>query len=119
MSRDSHFHLTPPIDVSDHVLGEAHAPVSVLEYGDFECPNCKQAAPAVKLLLQRFPGRVRFAFRHFPLEEVHPHALAAAEVAEIAASLGIDPQTVRSTHHKAMLKLREHFADSDTARELK
>jgi protein-disulfide isomerase len=88
VSRDSHFQLTPPIDVSDHVLGEAHAPVSVLEYGDFECPNCKQAAPAVKLLLQRFPGRVRFAFRHFPLEEVHPHALAAAEVAEIAAAQG-------------------------------
>jgi protein-disulfide isomerase len=88
VSRDSHFQLTVPVDATDHVLGEPHAPVTVVEYGDFECPNCKQAAPAVKLLLQRFPGRVRFAFRHFPLEEVHPHALAAAEVAEIAAGQG-------------------------------
>jgi len=88
MSADSHFLLEPAADPTDHQLGEAHAPVSVLEFGDFECPNCKQAAPAVKLLLERFPGRVRFAFRHFPLEEVHPHALAAAEVAEIAAAQG-------------------------------
>jgi len=77
-----------PINASDHLLGESHAPLSVVEFGDFECPNCKQAAPAVRLLLDRFPGRIRFAFRHFPLEEVHPHALAAAETAEIAAAQG-------------------------------
>ena len=88
MSRPQPFELTSPIDATDHVLGEAHAPVAVLEFGDFECPNCKQAAPAVKLLLQRFPGRIRFAFRHFPQEEVHPHALQAAEVAEVAAAQG-------------------------------
>jgi protein-disulfide isomerase len=63
-----------------------HAPVTVVEYGDFECPNCKQAAPAVKLLLARFAGRVRFVYRHLPLEEVHPHALHAAEAAECAAA---------------------------------
>jgi protein-disulfide isomerase len=88
MSGRSHFELTVPIDATDHVLGELHAPVSVVEYGDFECPNCKQAAPAVKLLLERFAGRVLFAFRHFPLEEVHPHALLAAEVSEVAAAQG-------------------------------
>jgi protein-disulfide isomerase len=88
MSRPQPFELTIPIDATDHVLGEAHAPVGLLEFGDFECPNCKQAAPAVKLLLQRFPGRIRFAFRHFPQEEVHPHALLAAEVAEVAAAQG-------------------------------
>jgi len=60
----------------------------VVEYGDFECPNCKQAAPAEKLLLQRFQGRVRFVYRHFPLEEVHPHALHAALAAETAAAQG-------------------------------
>lgn len=68
--------------------GLAHAPVTVTEYGDFECPNCKQAAPAVKLLLRRFKDRIRFVYRHFPLEEVHPHALHAAEAAESAGGQG-------------------------------
>ena len=68
--------------------GPAHAPVTVVEYGDFECPNCKQAAPAVKLLLERFAERVRFVYRHFPLEEVHPHAVRAAEAAECAGGQG-------------------------------
>ena len=80
----SDFHLSPPVQSYDHALGAAHAPVTVVEFGDFECPNCKQAAPAVKLLLERFAERVRFVFRHFPLVEVHPHALAAA-LAAVAA----------------------------------
>ena len=58
--------------------------MTVVEYADFECPNCKQAAPAVKLLLEKFTERVRFVFRHFPLAEVHPHAVRAAEAAECA-----------------------------------
>jgi protein-disulfide isomerase len=82
------FELTVPVGPSDHFIGAAHAPVTVVEYGDFECPNCKQAAPVVKLLLAEFEGRLRFAFRHFPLEEVHPHALGAAEAAECAAGQG-------------------------------
>src|SRR5512142_1003501 len=80
--------LTPPVQSFDHSRGPDHAAVTVVEYGDFECPNCKQAAPAVKLLLERFAGRVRAVFRHFPLEEVHPHALAAAEAAECAGGQG-------------------------------
>jgi protein-disulfide isomerase len=80
------FELAVPVNPADHNLGPSHAPVTVVEYGDFECPNCKQAAPAVKLLLQRFTGRVRFVYRHFPLEEVHPHALHAALAAEVAAA---------------------------------
>jgi protein-disulfide isomerase len=78
------FELTVPVSPADHTVGPAHATVTVVEYGDFECPNCKQAAPAVKLLLHHFAGRIRFVFRHFPLEEVHPHALSAAEAAECA-----------------------------------
>jgi len=78
------FNLTIPLSATDHVIGPSHATISVVEYGDFECPNCKQAAPAVKLLLRHFDDRVRFAYRHFPLEEVHPHALHAAEAAECA-----------------------------------
>ncbi|HEV8095763.1 MAG TPA: DsbA family protein [Burkholderiales bacterium] len=82
------FELAVPVSSVDHMLGASHAPVTVVEYGDFECPNCKQAAPVVKLLLQRFAGRIRFAYRHFPLEEVHPHALHAALAAETAAGQG-------------------------------
>ena len=82
------FELTVPVDATDHLIGPAHAPVTVVEYGDFECPNCKQALPAVKLLLSRFRERIRFAYRHFPLEEVHPHALHAAEAAESAGAQG-------------------------------
>jgi len=73
---------------ADHTIGPAHAPVTVVEYGDFECPNCKQAAPVVKLLLTRFRERMQFVYRHFPLENVHPHALDAAEAAESAAGQG-------------------------------
>jgi len=80
--------LAVAVNAVDHVLGPEHAPVTVVEYGDFECPNCKLAAPAVKLLLERFTNRVRFAFRHFPLEQPHPHALAAAEAAECAGAQG-------------------------------
>jgi len=82
------FHLVEPLSPVDHVQGPEHAPVTIVEYGDFECPHCKQAAGAMKLLLARFEPRVRFAFRHFPLEEVHPHALRAAEVAECAGAQG-------------------------------
>jgi protein-disulfide isomerase len=82
------FYLTRPETPADHTIGPLDALVTVVEYGDFECPNCKQAAPAVKLLLKRFAGRVRFVYRHFPLEEVHPHALQAAEAAESAGSQG-------------------------------
>jgi protein-disulfide isomerase len=78
------FELSVPVGPADHVVGPSHAAVTVVEYGDFECPNCKQAAPAVKLLLKHFSGRIRFVYRHFPLEEVHPLAVHAAESAECA-----------------------------------
>ena len=84
MSLRQQFQLTVPVSPVDHALGPEHAPVTVVEYGDFECPSCKQAAPAVKLLLEQFVNRVRFVFRHYPLEQIHPHALRAAETAEVA-----------------------------------
>jgi protein-disulfide isomerase len=82
------FELSVPISAVDHATGAPHGIVTLTEYGDFECPNCKQAQPAVKLLLERFAGRVRFVYRHFPLEDVHPHALHAAQAAEAAAGQG-------------------------------
>jgi protein-disulfide isomerase len=80
--------LVVAVHASDHVLGHAHAPVTLVGYGDFECPGCKQAAPSVRMLLARFPRKLRVVFRHFPLESVHPHALAAALAAEAAGSQG-------------------------------
>lgn len=88
MNERGKFELAAPVEAIDHALGAAHARVTLVEYGDFQCPNCKQAAPAVKLLLERFPAEVRLVWRHFPLEEVHPHALDAALAAEAAAAQG-------------------------------
>lgn len=80
--------LAVPVTHLDHVLGTAQAPVTVVEYGDFECPACKLAYPAVKLLIKTYGSAVRFAYRHFPLVEVHPHAELAAEAAEAAGAQG-------------------------------
>ena len=80
--------LATPPEPTDHSLGSEHAPVTLVEYGDFECPSCKVAVQTPKLLLERFPNKVRFIFRHFPLPDAHPHALLAAEASEAAAGQG-------------------------------
>jgi protein-disulfide isomerase len=72
----------------DHVLGAAEARVIVVEYGDFECPICAQAYHVVKITLKQFERRIRFAFRHFPMVDAHPHAELAAEAAEAAGAQG-------------------------------
>jgi len=81
-------HLAVAIDALDHVQGVAHGGLSIVEYGDFECPSCAQAFPAVKMLIERFDNQLRFVFRHYPVPEVHPHAMLAAEAAEAAAAQG-------------------------------
>jgi protein-disulfide isomerase len=80
--------LAVPPEPTDHSQGPEHARVVVVEYGDFECPSCKVAATTPTLFMERFPNRVRFVFRHFPLEEAHPHALLAAEASEAAGAQG-------------------------------
>jgi protein-disulfide isomerase len=80
--------LVVPLQPTDHALGPRNARVIVVEYGDFECPFCREAAPVAKLMLKRFEGRVLLAFRHFPVEEAHPHALLAAQAAEAAGGQG-------------------------------
>ncbi len=77
-----------PLNFTDHVLGPASATVIVIEYADFQCPYCRAAYPAVKILLEHFKNRVRFAFRHFPVVAMHPHAERAAESAETAGAQG-------------------------------
>jgi protein-disulfide isomerase len=78
--------LAVPPEPMDHAQGADHARVTVVEYGDFECPSCKVAATTPTLLMERFPNKVRFIFRHFPILEAHPHAQLAAEAAEAAAA---------------------------------
>jgi protein-disulfide isomerase len=80
--------LALPVRPDDHALGPASAAVSLVEYGDFECPSCVQACHTVNMLLSHFGASLRFVFRHFPLREVHPHAELAAEAAEAAGAQG-------------------------------
>jgi Na+/H+ antiporter NhaA len=80
--------LAEPVDPErDHIRGPADAPVTVLEYGDFECPYCGQAEPVVRELLRNF-GDVTYVWRHLPLNDVHPRAQQAAEASEAAANQG-------------------------------
>jgi protein-disulfide isomerase len=80
--------LNRAVDDKDWVRGPADAPVTLLEYGDFECPFCGQAFWELKRLEQAVGDRVRFVFRHFPLTQAHPHAGLAAEAAEAAGAQG-------------------------------
>jgi protein-disulfide isomerase len=87
-SQDTPRTLTLPLGPADHIVGPSNAHHSVIEYGDFECPTCAQAHQSVKILLARFGHKIRFAFRHFPLIDAHPHAELAAEAAETAGAQG-------------------------------
>ncbi len=77
--------LKPPIGKQDHVRGHANAPVSLVEYGDFQCPNCGEAFPVVEEIVHELGHGLRFAYRHFPLATAHPLALPAAIASEAAA----------------------------------
>ncbi len=76
-----------PIDKTDHVIGDPNAKVEIIEYSDFECPFCGRFFPTVKRILKEYKGKVKFAYRHFPLS-FHPEAQKAAEASECAAEQG-------------------------------
>jgi protein-disulfide isomerase len=78
--------LTEPVTDDDHIRGPATAPVTLVEYGDYQCPYCGAAHPIVKELLRQRPTEVRMVYRHFPLTNVHQYAELAAEVAEAAGA---------------------------------
>jgi protein-disulfide isomerase len=81
--------LTVPVDEErDHIEGPADAAVTLVEYGDYECPYCGAAYPIVKEVQSRMDDRLRFVFRNFPITTSHPHAEQAAEAAEAAAAQG-------------------------------
>jgi len=100
--------LAFPVSANDHSQGRADAPVTMVEYGDYECPHCGHAYTIIKRVQARLGPALRFVFRNFPLSEVHPHALAAAELAEAAAAQGkfwpmhdalFEHQTALDDHH--------------------
>jgi protein-disulfide isomerase len=78
--------LAPPVSERDHIQGPGTAAVTLVEYGDYECPFCGQAYPIVKEIQRRLGDQLRFVFRNFPLTQSHPHAEHAAEAAEAAGA---------------------------------
>jgi protein-disulfide isomerase len=88
-TKESHYQLSEPVGVQEHVRGSRSAPISLVEYGDFECPYCRAAEPIVAALREAFGDQLSLTFRHFPMRAVHPHAQHAAEVAEAAGTQGM------------------------------
>ena len=80
--------LTIPVSAEDHAQGDTSAAITLVEYGDYQCPYCGAAYPLVQQVQQQFGADLRFVFRNFPLTQAHPLALMAAELAEAAATLG-------------------------------
>ena len=103
--------LAPPISDADHCLGPEQAPAALVEYGDYECPYCAAAHRVVQEVRRRMGDRLRFAFRHFPLASLHPHAERAAEAAEAAAAQGRFWEM-----HDSLYAEQDALEDSDLAR---
>ncbi len=97
---------------ADHALGPEDAPITLLEYGDYECSHCGQAEPKVRQLVDNFGLQMRFVFRHLPLLELHPNAELAAEAAEAAAAQGKFWEMHRllfaAQHHLSLHDLTKH-----------
>lgn len=91
----------------DHVFGNVDAPVTVTEYGDYQCPYCAAAAPILHRLVEESDGQVRLIFRNFPLFEIHPYALTAALAAESTAGAGVFWDM-----HRVLFKKQERLEDT-------
>jgi protein-disulfide isomerase len=103
--------LSSPVSTEqDHVLGPADAPITLVEYGDFECPFCGRSYPAVRRIRGELRDRLRFVFRHFPRPE-HPHARHAAQAAEAASAQGHFWEM-----HDQLFEHQDALTDSDLAR---
>ncbi len=100
--------LQDPVSEKDHVLGPAEAPVTLVEYGDYECPDCFNAEPVVSALQERMGDQLRVVFRHFPRTSIHPRASAAAAAAEAAAAQG-----KFWVMHKGLFDHQRELADLD------
>ncbi|MFK0386804.1 DsbA family protein [Agrobacterium sp. NPDC090273] len=103
--------LTIPVNEYDHVQGSRSAAVTLVEYGDYECPYCGEAYPVLKAVQSAMGDELLFVFRNFPLAEMHPHAMRAAEFAEIAASHGLFWQA-----HDLLYENQQALTDGDLRR---
>jgi protein-disulfide isomerase len=110
-SRSERARLAVPVGERDHVLGLPSAEVTLVEYGDFECPYTRMARPGVRRLRHDFGDRLLFAFRAFPLTRIHPHAQTAAEAAEAAAA-----QSRYWEMHDLLFDNQWHLEDEDLSR---
>jgi len=81
--------LKMPVTPDDHILGNPNAPLTLLEYGDYECAHCVTAHSVTQALQKHFGEQLRFVFRHFPLTDIHRQAALAAEASELAAVYGM------------------------------
>jgi protein-disulfide isomerase len=102
---------TPVSEARDHIQGPANAPVTLVQYGDYECPYCGAAYPIVKEAQARMGDRLRFVFRNFPISTSHPNAEQAAEAAEAAASQGKFWEM-----HDLLYENQKHLRDQDLRR---
>jgi len=101
--------LTLPVSEDrDHTQGSAAAPVTLVQYGDYECPYCGEAYPIVKDIQERMGEQLRFVFRNFPISTSHPHAEQAAEAAEAAAAQGRFWEM-----HDHLYENQRHLSDDD------
>ena len=104
----------PALSAAEHSRGTDDAALTLLEYGDYACPICSEAEPVLLRLVDKFGKRMRFVYRHFPLNAIHPDAELAAEAAEAAAAQGKfwDMHQLLFTHHNH-LKLSDlaHYAE--------
>ena len=101
--------LTLPVDEErDHVQGTSSAAVTLVQYGDYECPYCGEAYPIIKDVQARMGDRLRFVFRNFPISTSHPHAEHAAEAAEAA-----DAQEEFWRMHDLLYERQRHLTDQD------
>jgi protein-disulfide isomerase len=100
--------LTVSVTEKDHAQGPPDAPATLVEYGDYECPYCGASYPIVKRLREALGDRLRFVFRNFPLNSVHPHASVAAQAAEAAAAQGKFWEM-----HDMLFEHQSNLADAD------
>ena len=103
--------LKNPVTEGDHTSGAATAPVTLLEYGNFECIHCGRAFPVIKQVRKVRGGDLRFVFRHFPVQQTHPHSLRAATAAEAAAAQGQFWEM-----HDELFTHQQHLEDKDLFR---
>jgi protein-disulfide isomerase len=103
--------LQVPVNTTDHVRGAQEPPVTLVMYGDYQCPYTRMAYRAVQRVLADEPAALRFVFRHFPLTSIHPHAQHAAEAAEAAAAQGLFWEM-----HDVLFAHQHALEDADLAR---